>query len=1132
MTEAGAPLARVMVDGEPFLRIADAGGLAPFLMSLASDGDRWLFASSSGGLTAGREDEEGCLFPYETVDRLHRAAGVSGPLTLLHVRRGTVEHLWQPFTPDPAALPERALAKSVLGHALCYEERCPDLGLRFGFQWTTGERFGFVRTATLTNEGDEPVAVALLDGLINLMPAGLSLLTQQTFSCLADAYKQNELDAATGLATFALAALIIDRAEPAECLRATTVWSRGFDQPTVLLSERQVAAFRRGEPVSTEALVTGQRGAFLLATELPLAPGESRSWDIVADVRRTQAHAAELRALLATEADPRALLRADVAAGARRLRQVLAGADAQQCTGDETACAHHLANVLFNCLRGGVMVDGAWVDGRDVAAFVGERNRMVAARHAAWLAALPARLRHADLLTGADEQGDPALLRLVHEYLPLAYSRRHGDPSRPWNRFAIRVRRPDGNLALDYQGNWRDIFQNWEALARSFPGYLPSMVAKFVNATTPDGFNAYRLTRAGIDWEAPDPGHPWSSIGYWGDHQIVYLTRLLVACRAFCPGALEGLLTRPVFSYADVPYRLAAYREILADPRHTITFDRARHDAILADEATLGSDARLVRNATGEVVHVSLCEKLLVPILSKLAAFVPDGGIWMHTQRPEWNDANNALAGYGLSMVTLCYLRRHIVAVRGLLAALTEPLVLSAAVHAWLAATVEALRHMPARTDQQRRQTMDALGTAFETYRRRVAQGGLGAPEACDPTLLTTLQELALGCLDQAIRANRREDSLFHSYNLLSAEADGDTAGIEHLPAMLEGQVAALSSGLLRPQEACDLLAALRASDLYRPDQHSYVLYPDRRLPGFLERNRVPADAVAVSPLLSALLAAGETSVLARDAAGDCRFHADFRHAGDLSAALDRLADQQPWREMVARDRADVLALYESVFHHHAFTGRSGSMYGYEGLGSIYWHMVAKLALAVQECHAAAVAAGEPPAVVARLAEHYQDIRAGLGFNKTAREYGAFPTDPYSHTPKHAGAQQPGMTGQVKEEILTRWGELGVSPVGDGLLRFAPRLLAPHEWLAAETVWAWLDERGEPRRTTLPADALGFTLCHVPVIYRRGESAEIEVVWRDGRPERRPGDVLWRQAARSLLEREGLIAEVRVTIAR
>ena len=31
----------------------------------------------------------------------------------------------------------------------------------------------------------------------------------------------------------------------------------------------------------------------------------------------------------------------------------------------------------------------------------------------------------------------------------------------------------------------------------------------------------------------------------------------------------------------------------------------------------------------------------------------------MNTQRPEWNDANNALVGYGVSMVTLYYTRRY-----------------------------------------------------------------------------------------------------------------------------------------------------------------------------------------------------------------------------------------------------------------------------------------------------------------------------------------------------------------------------------------------------------------------------------------------------------------------------------------
>lgn len=52
---------------------------------------------------------------------------------------------------------------------------------------------------------------------------------------------------------------------------------------------------------------------------------------------------------------------------------------------------------------------------------------------------------------------------------------------------------------------------------------------------------------------------------------------------------------------------------------------------------------------------------------------------------------------------------------------------------------------------------------------------------------------------------------------------------------------------------------------------------------------------------------------------------------------------------MVATDSDAVLQIFEDVFNHKAFTGRSGTFYGYEGLGSIYWHMVSKLHLAVME---------------------------------------------------------------------------------------------------------------------------------------------------------------------------------------
>ena len=110
-----------------------------------------------------------------------------------------------------------------------------------------------------------------------------------------------------------------------------------------------------------------------------------------------------------------------------------------------------------------------------------------------------------------------------------------------------------------YEGNWRDIFQNWEALAYSYPEFIEGMIGTFLNATTADGYNPYRVTRSGIDWEIPEPSNPWANIGYWSDHQIIYLAKADGSLREILSRQAEGaVLARPMFSYANIPYRLKA----------------------------------------------------------------------------------------------------------------------------------------------------------------------------------------------------------------------------------------------------------------------------------------------------------------------------------------------------------------------------------------------------------------------------------------------------------------------------------------------------------------------------------------------------------------------------------------------
>ena len=201
------------------------------------------------------------------------------------------------------------------------------------------------------------------------------------------------------------------------------------------------------------------------------------------------------------------------------------------------------------------------------------------------------------------------------------------------------------------------------------------------------------------------------------------------------------------------------------------------------------------------------------------------------------------------------------------------------------------------------------------------------------------LCELTAAHIDHSITLGERADGLYHSYNLVSFPT-ADTAQIDHLGPMLEGQVAVLSSGVLDPRAGLTLIDSLFASAMYRADQHTFMLYPTIELPSFLERNVVPDSPRWAPTVLDASL----RRVFATDLDGRLRFRPEVTNAAVLGELLETTT-------LSVADRDSILDLYESVFDHRSFTGRSGSMYGYEGIGSVYWHMVAKLLLAVQETY-------------------------------------------------------------------------------------------------------------------------------------------------------------------------------------
>ena len=966
----------ITINGERFYEIANYDEMQPFFISLASDTDLWMYLSSTGGLTAGRRSPEEALFPYYTDDKITESYEFTGPKTVIKVKGEPFlvngDLLWKPFSSQQQDV-------FVLSRKIAKS--------------TVGNQIVFCEeNHTLKLRFSYIWAPAGKHGWVRR--ATLENVGNRATEVSIDDRLQNVLPAGVERKTQNEFSTLVDGYKKTELVPGTSLAL--FRMEAILVDRAEPSesltcntVYGLGLPGAKydKTPSKGVRGAFVAETSLCLPAHSSQTWYNVLDVSKDAVAVHELMHFI-TQPDAIEVIEAAMRESTETLKRIVAQNDGVQQTGDEANDARHFANVLFNTMRGGYY------------------------------------------LTYPPKKGEG------EEDLPLTFGRRHGDPSRPWNLFSIRVQDEKGNPVVAYQGNWRDIFQNWEALSLSYPLYINHIIAKFLNSSTADGYNPYRISNEGIDYEVIEPENPWSNIGYWGDHQIIYLLKLLEISYNHRPQELQALLNERKYSFANVPYRLKSYAAIVADPKNSIWFDEEEHKRIQALIPTRGAEAKMLLDDNMQVRLTTMADKLLITLLTKLSNFVPEAGIWMNTLRPEWNDANNALVGYGASMVTLCYMRRYVAFLQKIV---QEDVTLGVETLTFLRSIRRAYQNANAK------QFLDIVGTAGETYREKVYAGLSGKTEVLEKEELQEFLDATLRKIDESIRANKRADGLYEAYNLIKFTENESDIEISHLYPMLEGQVAVLSSGLLSGEEVADLLDAMRNSDLYREDQRSYMLYPNRRRKTFLEMNNLP-EAAKELPVVQKYLG----SILKQDCDGGIHFDAKYRNANELP---DELKD-----------------LYEQVFNHHAFTGRSGTFYKYEGLGCIYWHMVSKLLLAVGENIQREADENPSPQgkVLGRLVSHYFAIREGIGSHKNPAEYGAFPFDPYSHTPSMAGAQQPGMTGQVKEDIISRFFELGVS-VHDGQITFCPTMLKDTDFVNGE---------------------LRFTYCGTEIIYSRKSKVE------------------------------------------
>ena len=123
------------------------------------------------------------------------------------------------------------------------------------------------------------------------------------------------------------------------------------------------------------------------------------------------------------------------------------------------------------------------------------------------------------------------------------------------------------------------------------------------------------------------------------------------------------------------------------------------------------------------------------------------------------------------------------------------------------------------------------------------------------------------------------------------------------------------------------------------------------------------------------------------------------------------------------------------------------------------------------------------------------------------------------------------MTGQVKEDVLCRFGELGVF-VKNGVVLFNPRLLRRKEFLTEQKNFTYTDVNKEVKTLLLEKDTFCFTYCQVPIIYKISDKDKISVVFNNESLEEFNSLKMDVKTSKTLFDRTGEINHVIVELNR
>jgi hypothetical protein len=121
------------------------------------------------------------------------------------------------------------------------------------------------------------------------------------------------------------------------------------------------------------------------------------------------------------------------------------------------------------------------------------------------------------------------------------------------------------------------------------------------------------------------------------------------------------------------------------------------------------------------------------------------------------------------------------------------------------------------------------------------------------------------------------------------------------------------------------------------------------------------------------------------------------------------------------------------------------------------------------------------------------------------------------------------MTGQVKEDILSRFGELGVF-VTEGKLYFDPCLLRQNEFLQKDRKFNYVNIAKVAQEVPVQKGSLAFTYCQVPIVYTIADEYGLTVHLKDGHTKAFENLSLDVETSQHVFDRAGEVIQINVNI--